>query len=248
MKFDKGIAFATGAGATLAVAITFILSSYGLIPADRTISDNAIHDYLLSHPEVLVDMTNRLQARQQETDDAARQVAVNKLGAKAFFDPAIAFVTGPTNAKTTIVEFFDYNCPYCRASVSAVEKFYDAHRSDVRFAFIEFPINGQNSIVASRFALAARMQPDKYLAFHFALMREEGEADATTILATAKKVGLDLAKLQVDEKSPAIDSALAASHDLARAALIDGTPAFIIDGKIREGRIDDNVIKEMARK
>ena len=248
MKFDRGMVVATGGGAALAVAIVFILSRYGLIPADRTVSENAIHDYLLSHPEVLVDMTNKLQARQQETDDAARQVAVSKLGTKVFFDPAIAFVTGPENAKTTFVEFFDYNCPYCRASVSAVEKFYTAHKGDVRFAFIEFPINGPNSILASRFALAARMQPDKYLAFHFALMHEKGEADATTVLETAKKVGLDLAKLQADEKNPAVDGMIAASHNLARAALIDGTPAFIIDGKIREGRINGEAIQEMAKK
>lgn len=68
-----------------------------------------------------------------------REAAVAKVGIKAFFDPKIAFVTGPENAKTTLAEFFDYNCPYCRASVPALKKFYEAHKKDTRFAFIEFP-------------------------------------------------------------------------------------------------------------
>lgn len=247
MKADWRMAAAGGiGGAALAVVIVLALSRFGFLPAGES-GDDAIHDYLMAHPEVLVAMSNKLQMQQQEADDSARQTAVGKLGTKAFFNPAVAFITGPADAKTTFIEFFDYNCPYCRASNPAVEKFYNAHKDDARFAFIEFPIKGPKSIAASRLALAARMQPDKYLEFHFALMREEGEADAASVVATAKRVGLDLKKLQADEQDPSIDSAIAAAHALAQAANIDGTPAFIIDGKIREGAVNDDALKAMVK-
>lgn len=247
MKTDLGSAAAGGiGGAALAVVAVFALAEAGLLPASNS-SDRAIHDYLMTHPEVLIAMSNKLQMQQQAADDAARQAAVDKLGLKAFFNPDIAFVTGPANAKTTFVEFFDYNCPFCRASNSAVHAYYDKHRNDTRFAFIEFPVKGPKSVAASRLALAARKQPDKYMAFHFALMGEESEADAASVVMTAKKVGLDLKKLQADERDPAIDSAIAAAHALAQAANIDGTPAFILDGRIREGTIDDGILKAMTK-
>lgn len=246
MKSDwKPAALGGIGGAVLAIAIVLGLSRYGLLPSAS--GDAAIHDYLMAHPQLLVDMSNKLQAQQQESDDAARQAAADKLGVKAFFNPDVAFITGPKDAKTTFVEFFDYNCPFCRSSNPTVEAYYNKHKNDVRFAFIEFPIKGPNSTMAARIALAARKQPDKYLAFHFAMMREEGEATPDSIVAVAKKVGLDLKKLQADEQAPSITAAIAASHALAQAANIDGTPAFIIDGKVREGGINDDILKAMVK-
>jgi protein-disulfide isomerase len=205
----------------------------------------AIHDYLLAHPEVLAEASSRLQAQQDASADTERQAAVNKLGLRAFFDPRLAFVTGPANAKTTIVEFFDYNCPYCRASIPAVKTFYNEHKN-ARFAFIEFPIKGVQSTLAARAAVAARLQPDKYLAFHFALMGEENILDENLVYADAQKVGLNVEKLKSDMKSPEVALSLTASHNLAEAVSIDGTPAFIIDGKIREGVLDAGELKRMT--
>lgn len=230
-------------GAVVALAGAYGAVQAGLLPAW---SNRVIHDYLLAHPQILVEAQNRLQEQQDASDDESRQAAVNKLGTKPFFDPKMAFVSGPANAKTTIVEFFDYNCPYCRASVPAVKKFYDTHRG-ARFAFIEFPIKGAQSTLAARAAVAARRQPDKYLAFHFALMKEEGVVDENLVYADAKKAGLDLTRLKADMKSPDVDFALASSHNLAQAVGIDGTPAFIIDGRIREGAVDDAVFEQMVK-
>ncbi len=234
------------AGAALSLVCIVGAHALGLLPPAR-VSDDSMHAYLMSHPDVLVEMSNKLQAQQDESDDAVRQKAVDKLGLKAFFDPRVAFVTGPANARTTVVEFFDYNCPYCRASLPAVKKFYQTHR-DARFAFIEFPIKGPKSVVASRAALAARNQPDKYVAFHFALMGEENVVDEQTVFADAQKAGLDIAKLKADMAASNIDLSLAASHTLAEAAHIDGTPAFIVDGKMREGAMDDATFAQMTKK
>lgn len=247
MKTDWRTAAAGAfAGAVLAIAIVLALAETGLMPGTAR-NGGTIRDYLMAHPEILIAMSNKLQAQQQADADTARQKAVDKLGAKAFFDPRVAFIAGPSDAKTTIVEFFDYNCPFCRASNSAVRAYYDKHKTDTRFAFIEFPIKGQKSIDASRLALAVRKQPDKYLAFHFAMMNEDGEADAASAVMIAKKVGLDLKKLQADEQDPSIDSEIAAAHSLAQAANIDGTPAFIVNGRIREGAVDDTVLKALTK-
>jgi protein-disulfide isomerase len=206
-----------------------------------------VHDYIMAHPEILVEAENKLQEQQDASDDAARQTAVDKIGLKRFFDPKVAFVVGPANARTTVVEFFDYNCPYCRASAPTVRRLFEAH-GNVRFAFIEFPIKGAQSILAARAALAARnQQPDKYLALHFALMNEQNLVDEKTVYADAQKVGLDVAKLKADMGSPGVDYAIAASHNLAQAVGIDGTPAFIVDGRMREGALDDATLRELTK-
>ena len=229
-------------GAAFAFILLFGAIGLGVIPP----SDAAMHDYLMAHPAILVDMQNKLQTQQDEATAGAEQAAVNKLGMKAFFDPRVAFITGPANARTTIVEFFDYNCPYCRASVPALKSFYETHKN-ARFAFIEFPIKGADSTLAARAAMAARRQPDKYLAFHFMLMDEANVVDQALLLADAKKAGLDVPKLQADMNDPGIDTSLTAAHALADAANVTGTPVFIVNGKIREGAIDSDLLNKMAK-
>ena len=231
-------------GAVIALAVVFGTAALGMFPGA---GDKAMHAYLESHPEILADMTNNLQSKQQEDDDSARQAAVNKLGLKAFFDPRLAFITGPKTAKSTLIEFFDYNCPYCRASIPAMKKFYASHKDDTRFAFIDFPIKGPQSTIAARAAIAARNQPDKYVAFHFALMSEDDMTDENMIYADAAKAGLDVARLKADMQKPDVDLAIAAVKTLADAAKIDGTPAFIVNGRMREGAVDDAILRKMAK-
>lgn len=233
-------------GAAIAVVIVLILAATGTLPVSHAASDARIHDYLLRNPGILVDMSNRLQADQAAQEDARRQRAVDKIGLKAFFDPKLAFVTGPADAKITVVEFFDYNCPYCRASLPAMKKFYSAHKKDARFAFIEFPIKGENSIIAAHAAIAARKQPDKYLAFYFALMDEQDLATPDLVFSVARKAGLNVEKLKQDMMDKSVDASIKAAHDLAMAAKIDGTPAFIINGRMREGAINDTILSKLA--
>jgi len=234
-------------GAAIAVVVVIVLAATGALPLSQTASDARIRDYLMRNPSILVDMSNTMQADQDAQDDAARQAAVDKIGLARFFDPKVAFVTGPANAKTTIVEFFDYNCPYCRASLPAVKKYYDAHKADTRFAFIEFPIKGQNSTIAAHIAIAARKQPAKYLKFYFALMGEEDLATPDLVFSVARKAGLDTDKLKADMMDKSVDAAIKAAHDLAAAAKIDGTPAFIVNGRIREGALNDTILSELAK-
>ncbi|HEY2445434.1 MAG TPA: DsbA family protein [Rhizomicrobium sp.] len=233
------------AGAVISLSLALCARAFGIVPF-AAVDGSEMQTWLVAHPEILVAMESKLQTQQDANDDSARQVAVDGIGLKAFFDPRVAFVAGPANAKTSVVEFFDYNCPYCRASVPAMKKFYEAHRN-ARFAFIEFPIKGPLSTAAARAAVAARLQPDRYVAFHFALMSEEGEVDEKAVYAVAAKTGLDVRKLKSDMASPAVDRAIDAAHKLAAAAKIDGTPAFIVDGKIREGAMGDDDFAQMTK-
>ena len=233
-------------GAALALAITFGAGWLGYFPGA---SDARIQTYLMTHPDVLISMTNLLQQKEADEDEVKRQAAADKLGEKRFFDPAVAYVTGPKDAKKTLVEFFDYNCPYCKASLPAIKKFYEAHKNDTRFAFIELPVKGPESTVAAQIAIAARRQPDKYIPFYFELMGTGG-LDQATIQAAAVKVGLDIPKLTTDMNDPAVTKTIAASLRLAHEALIDGTPTFIVNGKVQPqaGLVTDASLAELAKR
>lgn len=230
-------------GAAIAVAIVYGAALVGAFPQD----DTHIRAYLMSHPELFADMGAKFEASQDEAADRARQEAIDKAGSKAFFNPSLAYVTGPANARTTLVEFFDYNCEHCRNSVRAVHRFYDAHKNDARFAFIEFPIFGAGSTFAARAAVAARRQPDKYVAFHFALMEEDGPVDQDAVFENAKRVGLDVDKLKADMADPAVTETVMEGIKLAHSVGVDGTPEFIINGKSLEREVDDALLDQVTK-
>jgi protein-disulfide isomerase len=235
-------------GALLAVVIIFAAAGNGMLPMPQgAVSGDAIHDYLLAHPNLVSEMSDKFQAQQQADQDKAAAAAIKKIGMNAFFDPKIAFITGPADAKKSVVEFYDYNCPYCRASLPSVEKFYQAHKNDTRFAFIEFPIKGDDSITAARVALAARNQPDKYLALHFALMGEKELVNQEVLIKDAQAAGLDMKKLNADMQNPAVMKTIDASIDLAKKAGIDGTPTFIVNGVMHPGAVDDATLNDLAK-
>ena len=236
-------------GALLAVVIIFAAASNGMLPmAPGAMSGEAIHDYLLAHPTLVNEMADKAQIQAAADQEKTAAAAMKKIGLNAFFDTKIAFVTGPADAKKTMVELYDYNCPYCRASLPSVEKYYQAHKNDTRFSFIEFPIKGPDSTVAAKVALAARNQPDKYLALHFALMSETQAVNTQILMADAQKAGLDMVKLKADMEKPEINAAIDASHDLAKRAGIDGTPTFIINGIMHPGAVDDAALADAVAK
>ncbi len=234
-------------GATIALVIVFAAASMGAF-SDRKVTEQTIHDYLLANPEIIPQAQEALANKQYEDKVAEIQHAVDKQGARAYLNPKIAFVTGPAKPKATVVEFFDYNCPYCRISLPAMKKYYDAHKNDTRFVFIEFPIKGDESVLATRALLAARKQPGKYLPFHFALMAEERLVDAGVIDEVAAKLGLDLAKLHADMQDPHAAQTIAAAELLARRSNIAGTPTFIVNGNVHQGAFDDALLKEFLAK
>ncbi|MEO8300426.1 MAG: thioredoxin domain-containing protein [Rhizomicrobium sp.] len=233
-------------GAMLAVAIVLVMAQSGLLP----INDRQMQTYLMRHADLAPAMMGQAQAMDEVKQQAAQAAALKKIGQGAFFDPAIAFVTGPADAKTSLVEFYDYDCPYCRVSLPAVRKFYEAHKNDTRFSFIEFPIkqlHGESALQAARASLAARRQPAHYMDFHFALLGQEESVTEDMIFAEAARAGMDVNKLKADMTDPGIEKALKASIDFAHRIGIDGTPTFVFNGKLRPGAVDDETLAEAMK-
>jgi protein-disulfide isomerase len=162
-----------------------------------------------------------------EADDIAQRVAARwPLLAEDAASPAI----GPARASVTIVEFFDYACPYCKAAEPRLAALLAAD-PDLRLVPIEFPILTPQSLVASRAALAA-MRQGKYAPFHQRLMQREGQLSEDGIFETAQAVGLDMARLKRDMADPAIADRLIANFNLARGIRAFQTPTFIVNGKV----------------
>lgn len=128
----------------------------------------------------------------------------------------MAYVTGPPNAKNTFVEFFDYNCVHCRNTFPVVQKFFNAHKNDTRFSFIDYPIFGEASTAAAQVAIAARRQGDRYIALHFLLMGEAGSITTDLLYADAKKAGIDVAKISADLVDPNVGRTVAAAQKLGQ--------------------------------
>jgi protein-disulfide isomerase len=147
-------------------------------------------------------------------------------------DPASP-VIGPADADVAIVEFFDYQCPYCKAAEPRLEALLQEDRG-VRLVLKEFPILTPESRVASKAALASVKQ-DKYTAFHQALLGYRGQLKEATIFEIAAAVGLDVPRLRKDMDSPEVADQIIATMNLARALKISVVPGFLVDTHVLSG-------------
>lgn len=197
--------------------------------------EGIVHDYIMAHPQVLIDSVNAYGQAQQAADEKRASDAVlehidwltkNKNHAEA----------GNPKGDITIVEFFDYNCGYCKKSFPELMTLLDEDKG-VRLVFVEIPILGDGSVEAARWALAANKQKH-YLEFHSALMRHHGPIDETVLTDYAKKAGLDLARLKKDKADAAIDATLQDNTNMAGQLGISGTPAFVVGTGLIRGYVD----------
>ena len=242
MAFAGVALFALGAGVT--ALATGKISFAGL--GNKAQVELIVHDYLIAHPEILVEVSNRLDLQQRNVTDQARKNALAAIGPAALTDPKVAYVTGPKDAKVTVAEFFDYRCPHCKASQAAMEHLVK-QGGNIRVAFIERPILTPDSLWAAQAAVAARRQGDKYVPFHFALMGTTGELPKDRILEIAKSVGLDTDKLSKDMADPAVLASIKQSNALADQLHFDGTPTFVINDKIVVGEVTDQELQQLTK-
>ena len=214
-------------------------------PANRAQIEQVVHDYLIGHPEIMVEMSNRLDVQQATAADKLRKDALFAIGPAALTDPKVAYVAGPADAKVTVAEFFDYRCPHCKASMAAMKHLLDTGQK-VRIAFIERPILTPDSLWAAQAAVAARRQGEKYVPFHFALMATAGELPKDRILDIAKSVGLDIVRLAKDMADPAVLESIKQSNALADKLHFDGTPTFVVNDKIVVGELTDEQLQSLT--
>ncbi|MPZ31343.1 MAG: thioredoxin domain-containing protein [Rhodospirillales bacterium] len=204
-----------------------------------------VRDYLLEHPEVIMEAVGRLEARSRAAEENEAQAALKSRADELFRDPASP-VGGNPAGDVTMVEFFDYNCPYCRRVTGPMRETV-AGDPQLRVVYKEFPILGPNSIFAAKAALAAHRQ-GRYVAFHEALMQAKGVADEASALRIAAEIGLDVSRLKADMADAAIQSALDRNLKLAQALRIAGTPGFVIGEQILRGATDAATLRNLVDK
>ncbi len=214
-------------------------------PSNRAQIEQVVHDYLIGHPEIMVEMSNKLDVQQASATDKLRKDALFAIGTAALTDPKVAYVAGPKDAKVTVAEFFDYRCPHCKASMAAMKHLLDTGQK-VRIAFIERPILTPDSLVAAQAAVASRRQGDKYVPFHFALMATSGELSKDRILDIAKSVGLDVVRLEKDMADPAVLDSVKQSNALADKLHFEGTPTFVVNDRIVVGELTDAELQSLT--
>ena len=193
-----------------------------------------IREYLIEHPEVLIEAQQALQAKRAAGEAEQARQAIQLHRDEIFSDPE-APVAGNPDGAITLVEFFDYRCGYCRRVKPTLEALL-AENDDLRLVFKEFPILGPESTQAAQAALAARGQGN-YEAFHWALMETDGPFDLDHILEVARSVGLDDERLAQDMEEPDLYTLIDRNAVLARTLGIGGTPAFVIGDRVIGGAI-----------
>jgi len=207
-----------------------------------------IRDYLVNHPEVLQEAMAELEKRQAVAEAEKNKAAV-KTNAQALFDSSHQVVVGNPQGDVTLVEFFDYNCGYCkRALADMMELMKDDGK--LRVVLKEFPVLGPGSVEAAQVAIAARMQDKsgkKYLDFHQRLLGGRGQADRAKALAAAKDAGFDMARLERDLTSPEVKATLDESMKLAEQLGLNGTPSYVVGSDVVVGAVGAAALKDKVK-
>ena len=234
------------AAAPLALALLVSPAGAESFTADqRGDIEKIVRDYLISHPEVLQDAMAELEKRQTAADAAKHTAAIKENAERIFSSPRQVTVGNP-QGDVTMVEFFDYNCGYCKRAMTDM---LDLLKSDGKLKIVlkEFPVLGEGSVQAAQVAVAVRMQDKsgkKYLDFHQKLLGGRGPADRARALAAAKEAGLDMARLDKDMQSEEVKTSLQESFTLAEQLGLNGTPSYVIGNEVAIGAVGLDALKE----
>jgi protein-disulfide isomerase len=206
--------------------------SNAFTPAQRKELEGIIKEILLANPELLMEAQTALEAKMEKIQNERMAVAIKDNSAE-IFRPAASPIVGNSNGDVTVIEFFDYNCGYCKKALPDVAQLIDKDKK-VKLIPKEFPILAKGSEEASRVALAAKAQ-GKYWEFHRAMLESQGQANEASALRIAEKLGLDMARLKKDMASPEIKKEIEDTRKLAAKLGIQGTPHFLVGDRIIPG-------------
>lgn len=214
-------------------------------PAQRSEIEAIIKNYLIANPEVLQEAFTELEKRQSAAEAQKHRAAV-KDNAELLFNSKHHVVLGNPQGDVTLVEFFDYNCGYCKRALGDM---LELLKNDPKLKVVlkEFPVLGEGSVQAAQVAVAVRMQDKtgkKYLEFHQKLLGSRGQADRTNALAAAKDAGLDMTRLEKDMASDEIKSSLEESFKLADALGLSGTPTYVVGSDVVVGAVGLPALKD----
>jgi protein-disulfide isomerase len=242
MTMKSRIAFAAAVSLALAAAVPAVAESFSADQRDEI--GKIIKDYLLTHPEVMQDVMAELEKRQQAADAEKHRTAIIENKATLFSSPH-QVVLGNPQGNVTMVEFFDYNCGYCKRAMTDM---LDLIKTDgnLKFVLKEFPVLGEGSVEAARVAVAARMQDasgKKYAEFHQKLLGGRG-ADKSRALAVAEEVGFDMSRLKRDMGSDEVKKTIDENMKLAEALGVSGTPSYVIGEEVVVGAVGLDALRE----
>ena len=229
----------------LAIATPQISQADELTAGQKSEVERILRDYLIAHPEVIQDAMAELDKRQSAADAEKHKATINQNAATIFSSPR-QVVLGNPDGNVTFVEFFDYNCGYCKR---AMDDMLTLLKDDPKLKIVlkEFPVLGPGSVEAAQVAVAVRMQDKtgkKYLEFHQKLLGGRGQADKARALAVAKDVGLDMARLEKDLASAEVKATLQESFKLAESLGLNGTPSYVIGDNVVVGAVGLDSLKE----
>jgi protein-disulfide isomerase len=243
MTMKSRIAFAAAVSLALAAAVPAVAESFSADQREEI--GKIIKDYLLAHPEVMQDVMTELEKRQQAADVEKHRTAIVENKATLFSSPH-QVVLGNPQGSVTMVEFFDYNCGYCKRAMTDMLTLIKTD-GNLKFVLKEFPVLGEGSVEAARVAVAARMQDatgKKYAEFHQKLLGSRGGADKTRALAVAKEVGFDMSRLERDMGSDEVKQTIDENMKLAEALGVSGTPSYVVGEEVVVGAVGLDALRE----
>jgi protein-disulfide isomerase len=231
--------------AAILLALPAAAPAQSFSPDQRHEIESIVKDYLISHPEVMQDVIDALNKHQKEAEAAKVRASIKANNATLFNSPH-QVVLGNPQGNVTVVEFFDYNCAFCKHALPDMMKLLQTD-TNLKFVLKEFPVLGPGSVDAAHVAVAARMQDPtgaKYIEFHQKLLGGRGAADKARALAVAKEVGFDMDRLQKDMNSPEVKTTIDEDMKLADDLGIDGTPSYVIGDQLVVGAVGFDELKQ----
>lgn len=234
-----------GALLAFATAVAPAATAQTFTDAQRSEIEGIIKSYLIAHPEVLQDVMAEIDKRQTEAEAQKHKEGVKQYSKVLFYSPRQVTLGNP-DGDVTMVEFFDYNCGFCRRALTDMLGLMKEDPK-LRVVLKEFPVLGPGSVEAAQVAVAVRMQDKdgkKYLEFHQKLLGGRGQADRARAIDAAKEAGLDMARLEKDMGSDEIKATIEENMKVAEALGLNGTPSYVIGSDVVVGAVGLSALKE----
>jgi len=210
----------------------------------RSEIEKIIKQYLIAHPEVLEEASSELEKRKQAAEAEKAKTEIASHAQTLFYSPRQVTI-GNTKGDVTLVEFFDYNCGYCKRALADLTTIMKQDPK-LRVVLKEFPVLGPGSVEAAKVAVAVRMQDsgNKYFDFHLRLLGGRGQADQARALQAAKEAGFDMARIQKDMNSDEVKASIEENMKLAEALSLNGTPSYVIGQEVVVGAVGLDALKQ----
>lgn len=234
----------------LPFALTFALATplvaQEMTDAERQAFRAEVRSYLLDNPEVLMEAIGILEQREQDAQ-AAADIALAQANADALFNDPNAFVGGNPDGDITIVEFMDYRCGFCKRAYPEVSQLI-ARDGNIRYIIKEFPILGEESILASRYALATRIVEGDavYDNIHATLMEFQGNISETALARIGEAFGLNNDAIFAEMDSEAVTTIINNNRALAQRMRISGTPTFVVEDQMLRGYVPFDQMQQIV--